>query len=197
MLFLYLLMAHLVSDYLLQPDNLVEWKNQSKWGLTIHAFIHFLFNTLVLYVYTGRLAVAALALLLAIFHYTIDLTKAIYDRKNGHHSFSYWADQLVHYVSLLVVTLIAWRFDGVFAGRTIGTGNPFELMFFNPFIISYFSLAIFITLTVEYSSGLYSKKKHRSFSMLDKKNMIKRLLLVTIVYVGLLFALVPSVGLNF
>lgn len=197
MLFFYFLFAHLVSDYILQPDNLVEWKSRSKWGVFMHVIIHFLFTTLVLFLYTGHLQVAALALLVAIFHFTIDSAKAAHDQRSENTLISYWFDQAAHYLSLLLVTLLSFQFNGIFAARTHIYSNYFDLLFFNPVIITFLSLAIFMTLGIEYSHYKQRGKYTNAHPLLNRRNMIRRLFLASIIYFGLLFALVPSVGINF
>jgi hypothetical protein len=196
MIFFYILLAHLVSDYLLQPDNLVEWKKHSKWGLFMHSFIHFLFTTLILFLYTGQPGVAMLAFLMALSHFMIDYAKAAHDLRKDNTAMYYWLDQLAHYLSAGLVTVIAWQFGELFARRTIDFGNYFDLLFFNPIFVTYGCLVIFMTLTIEYSHFKY-RSKAADRPVLNKRNMIKRLLLATIIYLGLSFALVPSVGLNF
>lgn len=197
MLFFYFLFAHLVSDYILQPDILVEWKNRSKWGVLTHALIHFLFTTLVLVLYTGHLQVAFLALLVAIFHFVIDSTKAGYDQHHQNTTVSYWIDQVVHYLSMLVISLLALQFNGLLGPRTYQYSNYFDLLFFNPVVITFTSMAIFITLTMEYSHYKRRAKYTDAHPLLNRKNMIRRLFLATLIYFGLLFALVPSVGVYF
>jgi Protein of unknown function (DUF3307) len=194
MLYFYLLLAHLVSDYLLQPSNLVEWKSKSKVGILTHTLIHFLFSTIILYMYTANLQVMILALLLASMHFLIDRGKALHDRKSQRTILSYWVDQGFHYLSIFLVSLIAWQFNGNFDARSINFGNPIENLFFNPAIIIYISVAIFFTLTIEYAH--FKKGKSKKTNTLNAKNMIRRLFLVTLVYIGLLFALVPSMGVH-
>ncbi len=195
MLYFYMLLAHLVSDYILQPDKLVEWKNRSPWGLFVHASIHFLFANLVLFLYTGNWQVVFPALLLAIFHFTIDGVKAAHDRAGGHGGIYYWLDQFAHYLSILLVALLTWQFNGLFAARSWRFANVLDQLFFNPLLITFACLAIFVTLTVEYGGPAFQGKIKNA--RLDFKKMIKRLFLATIVYFGLLFALVPGVGVYF
>lgn len=192
MLFFYLLLAHLVADYLLQPDYLVAWKNHSKWGLYTHSFIHFLSYYFILYVYTGKFEVAGLALILSIFHFFIDSAKTSHDKKNQNTVLAYWIDQSAHYVSIMLVTLLAWQFNGLFQARDYAMNSYVEGLFFNPLFITYFSVAIFSTLTIEFA--YYKRRKRRKEVTLNKKKMIKRLFIASLIYIGLLFALVPSMG---
>jgi hypothetical protein len=195
MLYFYLLFAHLLSDYILQPDNLVEWKNRSPWGLLVHSLIHFLCANLLLFLYTGQWQVVFLALLAALFHFVIDGAKAAHDQGGKGGKLSYWLDQLAHYLSILLITLLAWRMDGAFAQRAWLFDNPLDQLYFNPVAITFACLAIFITLTVEYSH--YQNRLRNGHPPLNLKNMIRRLFLASIVYFGLLFAIAPGVGVYF
>lgn len=195
MLFFYLLFAHLVSDYLLQPDYLVDWKNNSKWGLITHSIIHFLSYLFVIYLYTGHYQVITLAVMLTIFHYVIDSIKALHDRKGKDTVLSYWIDQGGHYLSILLITILVWQFNGIFVARSFSLENPFEVLFFNPLFITYLSVVIFSTLTIEYS--YYKRRQREHEPALNKKSMIKRLFIASLIYIGMLFALVPSVGVYF
>lgn len=194
MLFFYLLLAHLVSDYLLQPDYLVAWKNYSKWGLYTHSFIHFLSYCFVLYAYTGNFEVIGLALILAVFHFLIDSAKAVHDKKKKNTVLAYWIDQTAHYISILLVSLLAWQLNGPFLARAFSINSYLDILYFNPLFITYFSVAIFSTLTIEYS--YYKRRKRRKEIVLDKKKMVKRLFIASLIYIGMLFALVPSVGIQ-
>lgn len=195
MLFFYLLFAHLVSDYLLQPDYLVDWKNNSKWGLVTHSIIHFLSYLFIIYIYTGNYQVITLAAMLTIFHYVIDSIKALHDRKGKDTVLSYWIDQSAHYLSILLITILAWQFNGIFTARSFSLDSTVEVLFFNPLFITYISVIIFSTLTIEYS--FYKRRKKENKPALNRKNMIKRLFIASLIYIGLLFALVPGVGFHF
>lgn len=195
MIFFYLLLAHLISDYLLQPGTLVAWKNRSRYGVAVHASIHFLVTALILYLYTGTAYSLFLALGIASVHFIIDCIKATYDQKTQHSQLAYWSDQTAHYLTLAVACLMSRQWPETFQMRAADWQNYFDALFFNPVLITFSCLAIFVTLTVEFS--FWRERKNKKAALLNRQHMLKRLFLATLVYIGLLFALVPSVGFNF
>ncbi len=201
MLFFYLYLAHLISDYLLQPGTLVAWKKRSRWGIIMHATIHFLVTTLLAYIYTGSYYSIFLGLGIAACHFVIDCLKVDHINRSKHSYSAYWADQFAHFITIGIVYLIATRLPEFFSVKMVDWNNYFEAIYFSPIFITYSCLAIFSTLTIEYSFFLVKKGRGKTSSAqntaLSKRNMMKRLFLATLIYVGLLFSLVPSVGFNF
>lgn len=195
MIFFYLLLAHLISDYLLQPSTLVAWKNRSRYGVAVHASIHFLVTSLILYLYTGHFYGFFLALGIATVHFVIDCVKASYDRKTKHNQLAYWTDQLAHYLTIAVAYAFSRQWPDFFQSRAVNWQNAFDLIYFNPVFITFFCLAIFVTLTIEFS--FWHERKSKKTTLLNRQHMLKRLFLATLIYIGLLFSLVPSVGLYF
>ncbi|MCC6643502.1 DUF3307 domain-containing protein [Candidatus Peregrinibacteria bacterium] len=200
MLFLYLFLGHLIADYLLQPHALVAWKNRSLVGVAVHASVHVLVETLLLYLYTGSAEVFYLALLIGVMHFIIDSLKASHDRNSKHSQFTYWIDQCLHYLSLMITLIVASHFPEYFHSRAFIQGPILEqlyVLFFNPLLVSYLCLVIFSTLTIEYSFYKDRQKTKGKVPPLNYKHMIERLLLTTIIFLGLILSFVPSVGLYF
>lgn len=197
MFFFYLYLAHLLSDYLLQPHSLVEWKHRSRWGIFTHALIHFLVTTLLVYLYTASYYSILLGLGLAASHFIIDVFKVSHDEKHHHTHLAYWSDQFAHFLVIMAVVLIIARFPGLFKIRPVDWTNLFDAFYFSPVFVTYSCLAIFSTLTIEYSYFRVKQNNTKTPAQLSGSQMIKRLFLATLIYIGLLFSLVPSVGFNF
>ena len=103
-MFWQLLLAHLLADFPLQPLWLVRSK-QFFWGLAVHAAIHFL--TLLFVVGGLRGTIWPQLLVLALIHFTIDVTKyRLGSRRPDWVTTPYFIDQTVHILSVLLVT--AW-----------------------------------------------------------------------------------------
>ncbi|NOX18603.1 MAG: DUF3307 domain-containing protein [Chlorobi bacterium] len=99
-----LILAHLTGDFLLQPKNWVEDKEQKKWSsskLYLHALIH---GALVL-ILLGNLRLWYLAVLIFIIHYFIDLLKATF-QKEGNKIRWFISDQILHLLSLVILWII-------------------------------------------------------------------------------------------
>lgn len=99
-LFFKLFLAHLIGDFLLQPKSWVAEKEKKK-GKSPKIYLHFLIHGLLVLILLGMdywtLAVCAM-----IVHGVIDLLK-IYFQKKSNRVFSFFADQLAHLVSILVL----------------------------------------------------------------------------------------------
>lgn len=199
MIFLYAILAHLIADYLLQPAILVDWKNRSLRGVFMHASIHFLVTTLLLYLLTGNYRVIFLSIGISIAHFCIDTVKAHYEKSKRNHYFDYWLDQLCHYSSIFLGNLIAQNFlNQNFHIPPFENQNIAQILFFNPALIGFLIIAIFSTLTIEYSHNCLSTKTIKPNQIiLDKSAMIRRLFLASLIYIGFLFSFIPSMGLSF
>ncbi len=145
--FLLLLLGHFVADYLLQPRQLVNWKNHAKSGLLIHVAIHFLVYFALLLMVYGTWWAFYPAFLLAAFHLLIDWLKIQSEKQTIHFYRNYWLDQIAHYLTL---GLISFGFSNY-----LGCGPICHWL--NPFWLLFFSLLIFSTFTIEF--GELQKKR--------------------------------------
>lgn len=201
MLILYLILGHLIADYLLQPKSLVAWKHRSLWGVGAHMLVHLLVTMFLISLYTGQPGAALLLSAgIAVGHFLIDYAKIIHDRRHSRPRLAYWLDQLAHFLVILAGFYIAIKLAPLsYASRLIlSTANLWDMLYFNPFLVGLDCLIIFSTLTIEYSfmpphghgRTIHFNKKHY-------KNMVKRLFFATLIYLGLFFSLVPGVAFNF
>jgi hypothetical protein len=100
-MFWHLFLAHLIGDYPLQSDWLVENK-RSLWGLSLHTGIHLAVTLLIL----GAASSEAWpkVLLLIFFHFLLDLAKSsTVGRWPMHVGLQYVLDQMLHIVSIFLV----------------------------------------------------------------------------------------------
>lgn len=112
LLLIKLLAAHLIGDFVLQPQKWIADKVQKKWKsgwLYVHVFIHFVLILL----FTWDLSFWLPALIIMISHLAIDLIKLV-KQKESNISFWFFTDQLLH---LFVIT-------GVWAVITEGLMLP-------------------------------------------------------------------------
>lgn len=110
-MFFALLTAHLVTDFVLQPDWMASAKRQSFWVLALHAAITGLGAMVVAWLYWPQLR--GPAIVLAIIHLIVDWTKIRVDARLKQGGLvSFLADQLVHVLSiagiLVAFGLIRW-----------------------------------------------------------------------------------------
>ncbi|MGJ5640663.1 DUF3307 domain-containing protein [Formosa sp. S-31] len=131
-LFIKLLLAHFIGDFLLQPSSWVQDKEQKTWQskyLYFHTAIHFLALIILLqfnFKYIWGI------LLITISHYIIDLIKLLLTQKlNTRWLFT--LDQIAHLLVLAITTYIYEPFS--FQLETI----------YNPKILLTFTCVIFVT----------------------------------------------------
>jgi hypothetical protein len=103
--FLYLLLAHLVADFILQPYQLVKLKTRPI-GLGIHAGIHSVLTVLLVAPFMPRWVIIVPAL--GVVHYFVDQAKVAAGVDDGPASFAvFLADQVVHVGALAAAVLAA------------------------------------------------------------------------------------------
>jgi hypothetical protein len=127
-----LLLAHLLGDFLFQPDSWVQAKEKRKlasWQLYSHATIHFVLVILLV----SRISFIKWAVLIAIIHLLIDILK-LYVLKETNRRWVFFADQIIH---LIVITGIWFIYTE--------DANPFQNLSFDRILI--FVTAIFALTT--------------------------------------------------
>lgn len=109
-MFIKLLFAHLVSDFLLQPNALIKWKNRSSWGVFWHSFIVFAISALVLYPYLSVKGVIPILFFAALLHFVQDNCKIASDQ-HGKSDFvrHFLLDQLGHLLVIVLTVLLLSR----------------------------------------------------------------------------------------
>lgn len=99
-----LFLAHLVSDFLLQPNWLVQWKEKNPFGVIIHAAIHTL--TMTVFLLPFRPEVFVMILIIALLHGAIDQAKIIYQKKHRSFEKAFALDQFAHLAVLTAAIFI-------------------------------------------------------------------------------------------
>lgn len=102
MAFAYLILAHLVADFLLQPNALLQWKYHNWKGVAVHASIHLLAYILVFAPYIGNTAVIAVVTMIALSHFLIDVIKIRQEKRIGCHFKYFLVDQFAHFFTLFL-----------------------------------------------------------------------------------------------
>ncbi len=105
MIFIKLILAHLLGDFILQPNSWVAEK-ESKKLKSRYLYLHVLIHTALSFIFIGDLELWWVAVLVGILHYMIDAAKlsfqTIKNKKNW-----FFIDQTLH---LLVITGVSFYF---------------------------------------------------------------------------------------
>ena len=103
-LFLKLILAHLIADFILQFEELYQLKVRSFLGQLLHALIHGLVSLTLLYPYLNEPSIWIFVTGLILVHLAQDLVKYSFTQKDPANTFLYFmADQICH---VLVISLI-------------------------------------------------------------------------------------------
>ncbi|MCG7281192.1 DUF3307 domain-containing protein [Chryseobacterium taklimakanense] len=109
MLFIKLILAHLLGDFIFQPNSWVADKEREKAKslyLYLHTFIHFALIMLLLW----DLHLWWIAAAVAGTHFIIDLAKLQYQKPNTRTNW-FFIDQLLHILVIAGITLYVMKFD--------------------------------------------------------------------------------------
>ena len=103
-LFTQLLLAHLIGDFLLQPNKWVLDK-EKKQEKSIYLYLHVALHFVLMLVFVGQKDFLFYALLLALSHGIIDLIKLKF-QKNKTKRYWFLTDQLLHLIFIFIVVLL-------------------------------------------------------------------------------------------
>jgi hypothetical protein len=99
-----LILAHLLGDFLLQPDSWVKAKEEKKlsaWQLYVHTLIHFVLIMLLVFDFTFW----KWALLLTAFHLVTDIAKLFIQNEKTKRTW-FFTDQLIHLMFIFIVWIL-------------------------------------------------------------------------------------------
>ena len=133
-----LVLAHLLGDFVLQPNSWVADKERKK-HLSLYLYLHVLLHFLLAYALVGQREFISFALVLALLHGVIDLLKLHFQTENTKRRW-FVADQVLH---LLVLLLIAFGYQNGFDGTYI-LEHPMTLYFQEQFWM-YLTAVVFLT----------------------------------------------------
>ncbi len=113
MILAYLVLAHLLSDFLLQPTRLVVWKIKSKKGTFIHSFIHTIVALIILipFLINGYYQLIYVVLGISFVHFWIDEAKINYALKHDNKIKPFVIDQILHLFTIVIAFLFVRNID--------------------------------------------------------------------------------------
>lgn len=103
-IFVKLLLAHLIGDFILQPNAWVADKEKKK-NRSIYLYIHSALHGILAFVLVNETAFSGYALLLAVLHGLIDFLKLQFQQKQTQRNW-FIVDQLLHLLVLIAITFV-------------------------------------------------------------------------------------------
>lgn len=101
-IFVKLLSAHLLGDFLLQPNSWVSDKETKKYR-SKYLYIHTLLHGILAWLFVGEIAFGWFALALALAHGFIDFLKLKFQKKKTKRNW-FIADQMLHLITIVLIT---------------------------------------------------------------------------------------------
>ncbi len=145
LILLYLIIGHLIGDFLLQSSRLVAFKHRSVYGILLHILIVLVSQTLLLLPYLNSGKVAFALVLIGALHFFIDYTKVKLDIKTKYPIIPFSLDQIAHFVTLILAYLIIREeIPLIFTEKWW-----FESLYQNATLLAYFAGVIFFSYTLD------------------------------------------------
>ncbi len=181
MIFSYLILAHLLGDFVLQNSLLVRMKYKGYLGLIIHSSIHAVLIFLVLLpIYLSNIEILLYgSLFIGIIHFFIDYTKVSFTKRSPKkQTTAFIIDQLVHILTLVIAFFI------LSSKSLIVPNTTFYEIYTNTSLIVFLILLIFLYSVVEVYKyqKINSKDKTAKFKI-NKQEAHKRVYILTLMYV--------------
>ena len=104
LLFTKLLLAHLIGDFILQPDKWVSDKEKKK-EKSIYLYLHTLLHLLLMLIFVAGSNFITYGIILAVSHGIIDFIKLKFQKKMTKRIW-FTVDQLLHLVMLFIIVLV-------------------------------------------------------------------------------------------
>ncbi|ANI89418.1 hypothetical protein A9P82_08985 [Arachidicoccus ginsenosidimutans] len=119
--FIKLLLAHLLGDFMLQPNSWVREKERLK-ARSPKIYFHVLLHGALSFLFIGKLNFWIWALVITLAHCIIDLAKLYFQKERNKRTW-FWLDQLLHIIVLIIVSCF-WEnkpidFSGLWSGKSI------------------------------------------------------------------------------
>lgn len=175
----YLIFTHLVGDFVLQPESLVEWKMKNVKGVLVHVLIHFIVGTAVLlpFILHGYWWLICAVFVISFLHFWIDQAKINYNLKHDKKVRPFIIDQMLHLLAILVVYFFIGNVQFILpATVSYRIYTDINLVMFCSFLI-------FSTTVVEtYRYQFVHEKNAKAKLNLNPEKILKRISVFTMIY---------------
>jgi hypothetical protein len=102
MIILYLILAHLITDFVLQPLKLIEWKLESWKGVLFHVMIFVILSLFLLMPYSNHWQTWVAVLFIGLVHFISDQAKINVELRKDTKLGPFLVDQSIHLLSIIL-----------------------------------------------------------------------------------------------
>ncbi|MFB3886994.1 MAG: DUF3307 domain-containing protein [Thermodesulfobacteriota bacterium] len=196
MIFWKVLLAHVLTDFVLQPDHLAENKGKIT-VLLIHSLIFFLIATLVLLPSFSYQTIIGLVFL-ALFHGFVDYFKNLIQERAGKNHWGYFlGDQVIHVAGIggIVFFLDRDHYDAWVDVLSASWSTPSVFLFISLFVLIVFGGGFFTGILCKgFLRGLNSEKRPgiemagRYIGIIERSLVLTAVLFGKMEFIGYIFA---------
>lgn len=152
MIFIPLILAHLLGDFILQPNSWVADKENKKGG-SIYLYIHVLLHTILAFIFLWDRNLWWIALIIGITHFLIDWAKLQFQNPKTKRNW-FFIDQIAHILVIGVLSIIYFpffRWEDFFNLRNLELITAFVFLTVPSSILIKTIILIWTPVTVEHS----------------------------------------------
>jgi len=175
----YLILAHLLGDFVFQPTRLVMWKIKSKKGVLVHVLVHFFTMIVILspFIWVGYYEVILAALGISFIHFWIDEAKINFDLKHDTKVLPFLIDQLLHITTIAIAVAFMSSFTFIFPKTTVFA------IYTDINTINFVSFLVFASSVIEIYKFQKKREKDKNARLQVKTSkMLSRVMIFTILY---------------
>lgn len=152
MIFIPLILAHLLGDFILQPNSWVADKENKKGG-SIYLYIHVLLHTILAFLFLWDRNLWWIALIIGITHFLIDWAKLQFQNPKTKRNW-FFIDQIAHILVIAVLSIFYFpffRWEDFFNLRNLELITAFVFLTVPSSILIKTIISIWTPVTVEHS----------------------------------------------
>lgn len=152
MIFIPLILAHLLGDFILQPNSWVADKEHKKGG-SIYLYIHILLHTILAFVFLWDRNLWWIALIIGVTHFLIDWAKLQFQNQKTKRTW-FFIDQIAHVLVIAALSIFYFpyfRWEDLFNPRTLQLITALVFLTVPSSILIKTVISIWTPVTVEHS----------------------------------------------
>lgn len=180
-IFIYLLLAHLLADFVFQPDSLVAWKHRSWKGIFVHTFILFVTCLVFFWPFVATVNLGGVGILFAntILHFLMDKDKIRMEKRDKRYVRLFFIDQIFH---LVVLMGVAYFIGLSLQNDLFSTGKLLEFFSgFLPFAL-YLIITVLSTYVYEILKYQFKRQKGEGGLKFNYEHMFIRLMILSLIF---------------
>lgn len=181
LIFLYLILGHLVGDFLLQPSGLVIYKQKSLYGILLHSLIILIAQTVFLIPYLDSLKVGLVLIGIGVLHFGIDYLKIRIKKGLDYPIIPFTLDQITHFTVLLGACYLIKKNIPTFFLESWW----FQSLYQNTTLLTYFAGVIFFSYTLDIVHLTFKLQKNPNYKYKRGYfDMLVRVAGFALIYIG-------------